>query len=185
MKREEWLSLMIQKWVTGIEQRAAGATRFPHFAYAGLVLCLSAEWHYIYRMVPDFLPAILGIDDPIDDKLRTLLGNGVKTRGLAIWDPIIAAASLHSTSVEATDMLAGTLIQNEPINVKAHQTCVHTAGAAHRKTRRDGEVAFHTALMEWSPLKVKKGWSVPPCLVRGSQPYRTDSLAPNSPRLCG
>ena len=34
------------------------------------------------------LLAVLGIDGPIDDKLRTLLGNGVKTGGLAIQDPL-------------------------------------------------------------------------------------------------
>ncbi|KAL7475354.1 LOW QUALITY PROTEIN: hypothetical protein ACHAW6_001277 [Cyclotella cf. meneghiniana] len=31
--------------------------------------------------------------------------------------------------------------------------------------------------------KSKNGWSVPPLLVHSSQPYRTDSLAPNSPRM--
>ncbi|KAL7474544.1 hypothetical protein ACHAW6_000516, partial [Cyclotella cf. meneghiniana] len=119
-------------WVTGIKWPAAIATRFPHSAYAGLILCLSAEWQYICQTIQDvgpslapvenafFLPAILGVDGPIDDKLKTLLGNVVKTRGLAIWNPTLAAASLYSTSVEATDMLPGTLIQNEPINVEAH-----------------------------------------------------------------
>ena len=79
---------MIQKWVTGIKRLAAIATRFPHSAFAGLVLCLSTEWQYICRTVPDvspsfmtvetalctkFLPAVLGIDGPIDNELRTLL----------------------------------------------------------------------------------------------------------------
>ena len=41
-----------------------------------------------------FLSAVLGIDGPIDDELRTLLGNGVKTGGLAIRDPTLAAAFL-------------------------------------------------------------------------------------------
>ena len=169
-KRDKWLSPMTQRWVKGIERLAAIATRFPHSAYTGLVSCLSAEWQYICRTVPDigpslapvenplrtkFLPAILGSDGPIDDKLRTLLGNGVKTGGLAIRDPTLAAASLYSTSVESPDMLTGTLIRNEPINVKAHWNCVRATGVEHRKTRRDGEVAFHTALMEWSPPKVK------------------------------
>ncbi|KAL7474075.1 hypothetical protein ACHAW6_000069 [Cyclotella cf. meneghiniana] len=89
-------------------------------------------------------------------QLRTLLRNGVKTGGLVIRDPTLAAASLYSTSVEATDMLTGTLIRNKPINVEAHQNCVRSAGTKHWKTRRDGEVAFHTALMERSPPKVKK-----------------------------
>jgi hypothetical protein len=162
---------MIQRWVTGIERLAAVATRFPHSAYAGLVSCLSAEWQYICRTVPDvgprlapveqalrtkFLPAITGISGPINDELRTLLGNGVKTGGLAIRDPTISAASLYSTSIDATSMLAGTLIRNEPINIDAHRNCVRAAGATHRKTKRDGEAAFHAALMERSPPKVKK-----------------------------
>ncbi|KAL7477797.1 hypothetical protein ACHAW6_003631, partial [Cyclotella cf. meneghiniana] len=162
---------MIQRWVKGIEWLAAVATRFPHSAYAGLVSCLSAKLQYICRTVSDvgpslapveialrtkFLPAILGINGPIEDELRTLLGNGVKTGGLAIQDPTLTAASLYSTSVESTNMLAVTFIRNEPINIEAHQTCVRAAGAKHRQTRRDGEVAFHTALMERSPPKVKK-----------------------------
>ncbi|KAL7474910.1 hypothetical protein ACHAW6_000853, partial [Cyclotella cf. meneghiniana] len=170
-KREEWLSPMIQKWAMGIKQLAAIATRFPHSAYAGLVSCLSAEWQYICRTVPDvgpnlalvenalctkFLPAILGSDRPIDDELRTLLGNGVKTGGLAIRDPTLAAASLYSTSVESNDMLTGTLIHNKPINVEAHRTCVRSAGTKHQKTQHDGKGDFHTALMERSPRKVKK-----------------------------
>ena len=122
---EEWLSPMIQKWVMGIKRLAAVATRFPHSASAVLVLCLSAEWQYICRTVPDvspslkpvenalrtkFLPEVLGINGPIDNERRTLLGNGVKTGGLAIRNPTLAAASLHSTSVEATEMPTGTLI---------------------------------------------------------------------------
>ncbi|KAL7475511.1 hypothetical protein ACHAW6_001428 [Cyclotella cf. meneghiniana] len=169
-KREEWLSPMIQKWVMGIKRLATMATRFPHFAYAGLVSCLSAKWQYICwiqdvgpSLAPvenalrtKFLHAILGIDGPIINEFRTFLGNGVKTRGMAIRDPTLAIASLYSTFFEATNMLAGTLIRNKPINVKAHQNCVRATGATHQKTRRDGEIAFHTALMERSQPKVKK-----------------------------
>ncbi|KAL7474403.1 hypothetical protein ACHAW6_000375 [Cyclotella cf. meneghiniana] len=53
-------------------------------------------------------------------------------------------------------MLAGTLIRNEPINIDAHHNCTRAAGAAHRKTKRNGKVAFHTASMERSLPKVKK-----------------------------
>ncbi|KAL7475280.1 hypothetical protein ACHAW6_001201, partial [Cyclotella cf. meneghiniana] len=162
---------MIQKWVMGIKRLAAIATRFPHSAYTGLVSCLSAEWQYICRTIPDvgpslvpveqalrtkFLPAITGFTDPINDELRTLLGSGVKTGALTIRDPTGTTASLYSTSVDATDMLAGTLIRNEPINIKAHRNRVRAAGAAYQKTRHDGEAAFHAALMERSPPKVKK-----------------------------
>ena len=113
--RDEWLSLMIQKWVTGIKQLAAVVTRFPHSVYAGLVSCLSAEWQYICRTVTDvapclapveqafctkFLLEITGFTDPINDELRTLLGNGIKTGGLTIRDPTVTAASLYSTLVK-------------------------------------------------------------------------------------
>jgi hypothetical protein len=169
--RDAWLSPMVKKWVHGVEKLAAVATRFPHSAYAGLVSCLSAEWQYVCRTVPDagpslapvedalrtkFLPAVIGVEGPIDADLRTLLGNGVKNGGLAVRDPTLAAASLYSTSVQATAMLTGTLLRNDPISVDAHRKCVRAAGAKHRQTRRDGEVAFHTALMERSPPKVKK-----------------------------
>ena len=53
-------------------------------------------------------------------------------------------------------MLAGTLTRNEPINIDAHRNCVRAAGATYRKTRTEGEAAFHAALMERSPPKVKK-----------------------------
>ncbi|KAL7489957.1 hypothetical protein ACHAW6_016112, partial [Cyclotella cf. meneghiniana] len=163
--QEEGLSPIIQKWVTGIKQLAAISTRFPHSAYAGLILCVSAEWQYICWMVPDvgpslvpvetalctkFLPAILGTAG-LDDKLRTLLGNGVKTRGMAIRDPTLAAASLYSTSVEATDMLASTLIEMNP-STSRHTETVYVP----QKNRRNGEAAFHTAPMERSTPKVKK-----------------------------
>ncbi|KAL7475290.1 hypothetical protein ACHAW6_001212, partial [Cyclotella cf. meneghiniana] len=110
---------MIQKWVKGIEQLAAIVTRFPHSANAGLVSYLSTEWQYICRTVPDvrprlapveqalrtkFLPAITGFTNLINDELRTLFRNRVKTGGLAIRDPTVTAASLYSTSIEATDM---------------------------------------------------------------------------------
>ncbi|KAL7476750.1 hypothetical protein ACHAW6_002593 [Cyclotella cf. meneghiniana] len=199
-KRDEWLSPMIQKWVTGIKRLAAIATRFPHSAYAGLVSCLSAEWQYICRTVTGigpsltmvenalhtkFLPAVLSIDGPIDDELRTLLGNGVKTGGLEIRDPTLTAASLYSTSVEATDMLAGTLIQNKPINVEAHQNCVRAAGVTYRKTGAMSKSP--STLPSWNGRrqKSKNEWSMPQPLVRGSQSYRTDSLGPNLPKMSG
>ncbi|KAL7488749.1 hypothetical protein ACHAW6_014342 [Cyclotella cf. meneghiniana] len=169
--RDEWLSPMIQKWVTRIKRPAAIATRFPHSAYTSLVSYLSAEWQYICQMLPDvgpslvpvenalhtkFLPAILGIAGPIDDKLRTFLSNGVKTGGMAIQNPTLAAASLYSTAMEATEMLAGTLIRNEQINIKVHRSCVHAAGVSHRITRCNSKVTYHTTLMEWLLPRVKK-----------------------------
>ncbi|KAL7478712.1 hypothetical protein ACHAW6_004474 [Cyclotella cf. meneghiniana] len=82
-------------------------------------------------------------------------------------------------SLESTEMLTGTLIRNEPISIEAHRTCVHATGMAHRKTRHDDKVAYHSALMEQSPPKVNR-WSMPPLLACGFQPYRTDSPALNS-----
>ncbi|KAL7474446.1 hypothetical protein ACHAW6_000420 [Cyclotella cf. meneghiniana] len=162
---------MVQKWVMGIERLAAVVTRFPHAAYAGLIFFLSTKWQYICRTIPDigpslmpveqvlrmkFLPEITGFTNPINNELRTLLGNRVKTGGLAIRDPTVMAASLYSTSVDATDMLAGTHTRNEPININAHRNCVRAAGAAYQMTWLDGEAAFHAALMEQSPPKVEK-----------------------------
>ncbi|KAL7474869.1 hypothetical protein ACHAW6_000817 [Cyclotella cf. meneghiniana] len=120
---------MIQRWVLGIERLAVVASRFPHSAYMGLVSCLIPDVGPCLAPVENalrtkFIPAILGIDGPtIDDNHRTLLGNGVKTGGLVIPDPTLAA-SLYSTSMESTDMLKGTLIRNKPISVEAHQTNV-------------------------------------------------------------
>ncbi|KAL7474659.1 hypothetical protein ACHAW6_000621 [Cyclotella cf. meneghiniana] len=152
---------MIQRWVTEIERLVAVATRFPHSAYAGMYICRPVSCGgprlalVEQALRTKFLPAMTGFTEPINDELRTLLGNGVKTSGLPIGDPTLSAASLYSTSAEATNMLASTLIRNEPIYIDAHRNCVRAAGAAHRKTKCDGKVAFHAALMERLP-KVKK-----------------------------
>ncbi|KAL7475109.1 hypothetical protein ACHAW6_001041, partial [Cyclotella cf. meneghiniana] len=60
--RDKWLSPMVQKWVMGIKRLAAVATRFPHSAYAGLVSCLSAEWQYICRTVPEDGPSLTPVE---------------------------------------------------------------------------------------------------------------------------
>ncbi|KAL7475859.1 hypothetical protein ACHAW6_001758 [Cyclotella cf. meneghiniana] len=56
---------MIQKWVMGIEQLAVIATRFPHSAYAGLVLCLNAEWQNICQTVPDVGPSLTPVENAL------------------------------------------------------------------------------------------------------------------------
>ncbi|KAL7478385.1 hypothetical protein ACHAW6_004169, partial [Cyclotella cf. meneghiniana] len=137
-KRDRWLAPLIEKWVHGVERLSAVAHQFPHSAYAGLVSCLSAEWHYVCRVAPDirpllrpiedalrtrFLPAILGRADPIDDDPRRLLSLGVKQGGLAIRDP--------------TD-------------------CVRNAGASYRSTRKESDETFRNALLAMATPKVKK-----------------------------
>ncbi|KAL7474262.1 hypothetical protein ACHAW6_001506 [Cyclotella cf. meneghiniana] len=128
-KRDRWLAPLVEKWVLGIERLSAVALRFPHSAYAGLVSCLSAEWQYLCRTVPDvgpflapieealrthFLPAILGRTDPIDDDLRRLLSLGVKQGGLAIRNPVEGADALFRCSRAATETLVHSLLTNQP-----------------------------------------------------------------------
>ncbi|KAL7477236.1 hypothetical protein ACHAW6_003056 [Cyclotella cf. meneghiniana] len=161
---------MIQKWVKGIEQLFFIVARFPNSAYAGRISCLSAEWQFICRIVLDietrqvpvktalrakFLPMILSIHGPISNKLRTLLSNGVKTEGLAIWDPTPIAASLCAT-FKATNMLAGTLAHNELIHIDTHRCCVCTTEVAHQKPHCNRKVAFYTALWRDCPNESKK-----------------------------
>ncbi|KAL7477789.1 LOW QUALITY PROTEIN: hypothetical protein ACHAW6_003584 [Cyclotella cf. meneghiniana] len=158
---------MIQKWVMGIEWLVAVATRFPHSAYMGLISCLSANGsasagpYKIPSLTPvesalhtKFLPPVLGIDGPINDELRTLLGNGVKTGGLRrSGTPPLPPPPLTPHLLR---LLTCSLAPSSEMNPSMSRHTVCATGTTHRKTQRTGEVAFHTALMERSLLKVKK-----------------------------
>ena len=170
-KRDRWLAPLVEKWVLGVKRLSAVALRFPHSAYAGLVSCLSAEWHYASRAVPDigpllapieealrthFLPAILGRTDPIDDDLRRLLSLGVKQGGLAIRNPAEGADALFHCSRAATETLVHSLLTNQPLGLDNHRSCVRNAGASYRSTRKESDEAFRTALLARATPKVRK-----------------------------
>lgn len=86
-----------------------------------------------------FLLAILRADGPIDSKLRTLLGNGVKTTGLTIRDPTLIAASFYFTSAEALTCLpvlssATSLLTSRHTEAASTPQDHRTTGLAHWKT---------------------------------------------------
>ncbi|KAL7475251.1 hypothetical protein ACHAW6_001169 [Cyclotella cf. meneghiniana] len=62
---DRWLTPLVEKWVLGIKRLSAVALCFPHSAYAGLVSCLSAEWQYICRAVPDVGPLLAPVEDAL------------------------------------------------------------------------------------------------------------------------
>jgi hypothetical protein len=170
-KRDRWLAPLVEKWVLGVKRLSSVALRFPHSAYAGLVSCLSAEWHYASRTVQDigpllapieealrthFLPAILGRTDPINDDLRRLLALGVKQGGLAIRNPVEGSDALFCCSRAATETLVHSLLTNQPLGLDNHRSCVRSAGASYRKTRKENDEAFRTALLTRATPKVKK-----------------------------
>ncbi|KAL7475331.1 hypothetical protein ACHAW6_001261, partial [Cyclotella cf. meneghiniana] len=165
--RDCWLAPLVDKWVLGIERLSAVALRFPHSAYAGLVSCLSAEWDYLCRTVPDvgpflvpikdalrthFLPAILGRTDPIDDDLCRLLSLGVKQGGLAIHNPVEGADALLRCSRAATETLVHSLLTNQPLGLDN----TATVSASPAPPTVESDEAFRSALLARAIPKVKK-----------------------------
>mgnify|MGYP006186617991 CR=1 FL=1 len=169
--QERWLQPMVQKWVGGVERLAKVALRYPQSAYAGLVNCLQAEWQYLCRVEPGvgphlepveaalrtkFIPALLGGQESISDELRLLIAQGVKQGGLAIRDPVSAAARLYQTSTEATALLVKSLTSNSHLDNEAHAGCVRGAGTAARKERiADGKEVVEDISQRRGP-KVRK-----------------------------
>ena len=87
------------------------------------------EWPYICRVVPNigpllapvkvtlhtqFLPAILGQPNPIDDDLHRLLSLVIEQGGLSIWHPVDAADALFQCFTATTEILAHSLFHNTP-----------------------------------------------------------------------
>jgi hypothetical protein len=145
---ERWLNPKVQKWVAGIETLARIASRFPQTAYAGLVSSLQAEWQYISRVVPGaerllgpiekticekFIPALLQVSDPVDDKFRLLLSQGVKQGGLALRNPVTSAPLLHQSSTDACELLVKALLENGELCANGHKACMCEAGDRARK----------------------------------------------------
>jgi hypothetical protein len=140
---ERWIDPKVKKWVAGIEILARIASRFPQTAYAGLVSSLQAEWQYLCRVVPGvewflgpietaisakFIPALLQVSDPVDDKVRLLLSHGVKLGGLALRNPVTSAPLFHAISKEARELLVKALHENGELNADGHRACVRGAG---------------------------------------------------------
>ncbi|KAL7476498.1 hypothetical protein ACHAW6_002356, partial [Cyclotella cf. meneghiniana] len=169
--RDRWLTPLVEKWVHGVERLSAVALRFPHSAYAGLVSCLSAKWHYVCHTVPDvgpllvqikealrthFCPAILGHADHIDNDLRHLLSLGVKQGGIAIRNLVEGADTLFHCSRAATKTLVHSLLTNQPLGLDNHCCCIGNAGTAYRNMQKESDEAFQTALLARATPKVKK-----------------------------
>jgi hypothetical protein len=88
-----------------------------------------------------FIPALLGGQEHISDELRLLVAQGVKQGGLALCNPVSAAARLYQTSTEATNLLVESLVSNSPLDNEAHAGCVCKAGNAAQKERIEDEKA--------------------------------------------
>ncbi|KAL7475639.1 hypothetical protein ACHAW6_001560 [Cyclotella cf. meneghiniana] len=108
------------------------------------------------RRPSQFLPAILGCADPIDDDLRHLLSLGVQQGSLAIRDPTEGADALFQCSQAATETLFHSLLTNQPLGLDDHRSCVRNAGASYHSTRKESDEAFRTALPAKAIRKVKK-----------------------------
>ena len=168
---ERWIDPKVKKWVAGIEILARIASRYPQAAYAGLVSSLQAEWQYISRVVPGaerflgpienaictkFIPALLQVSDPVDDKLRQLLSQGVKQGGLALRNPVTSAPLLHQSSKEACEVLVKALHENGELSADGHKACVREAGDRARKLRVKEEEASLEEMKRRDGRKVAK-----------------------------
>jgi hypothetical protein len=123
-----------------------------------VVSSLQAEWQYISRVVPGaerflgpiekticekFIPALLQVSDPVDDKFRLLLSQGVKQGGLALRNPVTSAPLLHQSSTDACELLVKALLENGELCADGHKACVREAGDRARKVRiKEEEVSL-------------------------------------------
>ncbi len=112
---------MVTTWVAVVETLALVAGNYLQAAYAGFTFSLQNEWQYVQCVTSDtaahfaplevairtkFLPALLGIAaSDLDGEFRELLTQGVKTGGIAIWNPVDTAVHIHETSLRATSHL--------------------------------------------------------------------------------
>ena len=170
--RDRWLSPMVKEWVAGVERLAAVATKFPQSAYFGLTQCLQAEWQYLCRVEPDvgpflqpvedalrlkFIPALFGgLDGPINDEFRQLLGNRVKQGGIAVANPCDGAQRLYQASVASVELLVDSLLSNGDLNNEAHVKCVLKGSAGARVERFRQETEFVEAVAARGGVKVRK-----------------------------
>lgn len=102
------------------------------------------------------LPAILGLDAPINNDLCHLLSLGIKPGGLAIWYPTSIVDSLFCTSQQAILHLAGSLPHNEPINTHNHLSTIQADSGTDCKEQCNDKDVFLQALLEQSLPNVKK-----------------------------
>ena len=70
-----------------------------------------------------FLPALFRVEE-IDDDLRALLSNGVKTGGISVRNPVTTAAQLLENSVNATEVLVEVMLSNGVLNSTVHKATV-------------------------------------------------------------
>ena len=124
-ERLAWLAPQVDQWVYGVKRLAMVAKTRPQEAFAGLTCSLKSEWGYLQRVCPDlgnvftpiektlrddFLPAILGESDPIDDQLRRLLSLGTKAAGAGVRDPTKRAEAELNASRACNGALIASLI---------------------------------------------------------------------------
>ena len=134
---DAWITEKINDWIKKVNTLAEVAKRFPQSAYSGFCRSLQMEWQYIQRVVPgiaplfqplekaiqdQFLPALLGENDPITGELRKILSLSTKSAGIGIWDPVETCNHNFTTSLEVTELISDSLIQNTDMNVGEHQT---------------------------------------------------------------
>ena len=167
-QREVWIRKKVDDWADGVKVLAGIAKRYPQTAYAGLTMCLQAEWQYVCRTTSGigalfapveenlrdlFLPNLLG-EVAIDGELRLLMAQGVKQAGLAVRNPVECAARSFATSKEAVSKLTASMVSGEELCLAEHRKQVRTAGKSARDYRiADEDAANNSRINRLGPLE--------------------------------
>ena len=160
----------IRVWEQGVKALVHVALRYPHTAYAAFVFSLQAEWQHLCRLCPSaethlapveeairlsLIPAIVGLEEPVDDNFQCLLAHGVKQGGLAIRNPCKAAPILYQTLKAATEILVTSLLNGESLDSQEHCLCIRAASKSAQESCIEQEESFCLTLGQQIP-KIKK-----------------------------
>ncbi len=129
----EYVRAKVKGWVTGVERLAQAARVYPQSAYAAFTHSLSCEWTYLQRVVSGcdddyaplretiqrvFTPAVLGREVLLRE--HELFALPAKKGGLALADPVSAAAKAYGVSKSATSVLQEAVLTGERASIAAH-----------------------------------------------------------------
>ncbi len=103
-----------------------------------------------------FIPALLQLNDSVNDTFRQLLSQGVKFGGLALRNPV----TLRRTSIKALSrrvtFLSRPSTTGGGLNAGAHKACVREAGNQDRKARLQEDETYLNRLKLSSGRKTAK-----------------------------
>ena len=144
--RKEWLWKKIERWRRGINTLNNFATHYPQSAYAAFTRSLQSEWQYVQRVSPDCYNFFSALNKDVENFTAAILGDGdgddltyelarvpVRYGGGGLLCPNALVNANRNDSRSATCHLVESLLENEDLDLKAHQTMAREQ----RQTRRE------------------------------------------------